>query len=120
MCQSGLCTVCQISPYIRNLLLFSEQVTGDEVHSVESLNEKGKDLESDSLVSSQVMGSLVKNGSRDLLSPSTSENDAALVKTRTPTGRSRQTQSGPLVAVDVLSHSVSERMLNLERFVIIQ
>lgn len=114
-----LVLLCSI--FIRNLLLFSDQVTGDEVNSAECLNKKGKNLGSDSLVSaSQRMTGLVKNGSKRDLLPSTSENDAGQPKTRTPTGRSRQTQSGPLVAGAVLNHSMSERMRNLERFVIIQ
>lgn len=45
--------------------------------------------------------------------PSTSDKDA---KTRIITARNRQTQSGPLVAGVVLTHSKSERTRNLERF----
>lgn len=82
--------------YNFNTLLFSEQVSVDEKIG------------------------LVKTGSKPDLLPSTSENDTAQSKARTPTGRSRQTQSGPLVAGAVLNHPMPERMRNLERFVIIQ
>lgn len=49
--------------------------------------------------------------------PPTVDKEAAQVKTRNQTGRSRQTQSGPLVPGSVLSHSLSERARNIERCV---
>uniref|UniRef100_A0A5B6ZZ19 Putative serine/threonine-protein kinase BLUS1-like isoform X1 n=1 Tax=Davidia involucrata TaxID=16924 RepID=A0A5B6ZZ19_DAVIN len=97
-------------------IICSEQTSGDELPPAECLSKKGKILESDLLESgNQGKTGVEKNGSRTELLPSTSEKDAVQAKTKTSSGRSRQTQSGPLMPAIVLSHSMSERGRNFER-----
>jgi hypothetical protein len=60
-----------------------------------------------------------KNGSSNEASSSTSDKDMVQAKTKTQTVKCRQTQSGPLTPVAVLSHSVSERGRISEGFVMI-
>lgn len=77
----------------------------------------GKDLESSQLDSDHwEKNGLKKNASKTELPPLTSEKDALPVKNRTQTPKARQSQSGPLMAGVVLSHSASERARNSERF----
>ncbi|KAA8525744.1 hypothetical protein F0562_007605 [Nyssa sinensis] len=99
-----------------NEIVCSEQTSGDELPQAECLSKKGKNLESDLReCGNQGKIGVEKNGSRTELLPSTSEKDAVQAKTNTPSGRSRQTQSGPLMPGIVLSHSMSERGRNFER-----
>uniref|UniRef100_A0A5B7A1S9 Protein kinase domain-containing protein n=1 Tax=Davidia involucrata TaxID=16924 RepID=A0A5B7A1S9_DAVIN len=97
-------------------IICSEQTSGDELPPAECMSKKGKFLESDLLEPcNQGKIGLEKNGSRTELLPSTSEKDAVQAKTKTPAGRSHQTQSGPLTPGIVLSHSMSERTRSSER-----
>ncbi|KAK3030662.1 hypothetical protein RJ639_035866, partial [Escallonia herrerae] len=57
----------------------------------------------------------VNNGSKTEQLPSTSEKDAVQTKTANPTGKTRQSQSGPLMPGVVLTHSTSDRGRNIER-----
>ncbi|XP_059644214.1 serine/threonine-protein kinase BLUS1-like isoform X2 [Cornus florida] len=80
-------------------------------------SKKGKVPESDLLESdNQGKTGLEKNRSRTELLPSTSEKIAVQAKTKTLTGKSHQTQSGPLIPGRVLSHSMSERERNFDRW----
>ncbi|KAI3787545.1 hypothetical protein L1987_42094 [Smallanthus sonchifolius] len=91
----------------------SELVSSDEVPS-ESLSNKGDTPES-SMPDDNKGNILEKNTLKTDQPPSTSDKDSPQVKTRILTGRSRQTQSGPLVAGVVLNHSKSERTRSSER-----
>lgn len=79
----------------------------------ESLNQKGKTLECDSLDRIQESIVLKKNGSSTEVMASTSAKDT--MQTKAKALKSRQTQSGPLMPGMVLSHSSSERARNSER-----
>ncbi|KVH95267.1 Protein kinase, ATP binding site-containing protein [Cynara cardunculus var. scolymus] len=94
----------------------SEIVCSDEVAPSESLSNTGDTPESN-LPESDNKGNIALERSRTKTEqlPSTSDKDAVQAKSRILTGRSRQTQSGPLVAGVVLNHSKSERTRNLER-----
>lgn len=83
----------------------------------ESLNQKGKTLEGDSLDRIQENIVLKKNGSSTEVMASTSAKDT--MQTKAKALKSRQTQSGPLMPGMVLSHLSSERARNSERFVIL-
>lgn len=97
-------------------IVCSEQVGGDEALPTETLSAEGKIVESDLLeCDNQGKNGLEKSGSKTEQLPLPSDKDAAQAKTRNPTGRSRQTQSGPLMPGVVLSHSQSERMRSYER-----
>ncbi|KAA8526095.1 hypothetical protein F0562_007805 [Nyssa sinensis] len=99
-----------------NEILRSEQTSGDELPPSGYMSKRGKFLESDSLVpGNQGKISLEKNGSRTQLFRSTSDKDDVQAKTKTPAGRSHQTQSGPLTPGIVLNHSMSERTRDSER-----
>ncbi|THG10728.1 hypothetical protein TEA_023104 [Camellia sinensis var. sinensis] len=93
-----------------NYTICSEQTSGGEFPPTQCSSNEGKIPESD-LLQSDYQGKidLEKNGSRTELPPSTSEKDAAQGKAKAPSGKSRQTQSGPLMPGIVLSHSASER-----------
>ncbi|KAL0394645.1 UNVERIFIED_CONTAM: hypothetical protein Slati_4430700 [Sesamum latifolium] len=91
----------------------------NDVLVVESQTKKGKVSESDLFETDNQVNTGVKSGTRADLAPQVVEKDVAQAKTRTQTGRARQTQSGPLIPGAVLSHSQSERVRNLERFIII-
>ncbi|KAJ8555924.1 hypothetical protein K7X08_013420 [Anisodus acutangulus] len=94
----------------------SEQESVDEVPLAEYEMKKGKDLESSPLDSDHwEKNGLKKNASKTELPPLTSDRDALLAKSRTQTPKARQSQSGPLMAGVVLSHSASERPRNSER-----
>ncbi|KAJ8568320.1 hypothetical protein K7X08_027853 [Anisodus acutangulus] len=94
----------------------SEQESVGEVPLAEYEIKKGKDLESSSLDSDHwEKNGLKKNASKTELPPLTSDRDALLAKSRTQTPKARQSQSGPLMAGVVLSHSASERARNSER-----
>ncbi|KAK4365547.1 hypothetical protein RND71_016905 [Anisodus tanguticus] len=94
----------------------SEQESVDEVPLAEYEMKKGKDLESSPLDSDHwEKNGLKKNASKTELPPLTSDRDALPAKSRTQTPKARQSQSGPLMAGVVLSHSASERPRNSER-----
>ncbi|XP_075102203.1 uncharacterized protein LOC107820762 isoform X1 [Nicotiana tabacum] len=94
----------------------SEQESVGEVPLAEYEIKNGKDLESSQLDSDHwEKNGLKKNASKTELPPLTSEKDALPVKNRTQTPKARQSQSGPLMAGVVLSHSASERARNSER-----
>lgn len=93
----------------------SEIVSSDEVVSSESLSNKGYTSESSIVEGNKGNSGLEKSRTKTEQLPSTSDKDAAQAKTRILTGRSRQTQSGPLVAGAVLNHSKSDRTRNFER-----
>nr|XP_016461522.1 PREDICTED: serine/threonine-protein kinase BLUS1-like isoform X1 [Nicotiana tabacum] len=94
----------------------SEQESVGEVSLAEYEIKNGKDLESSQLDSDHwEKNGLKKNASKTELPPLTSEKDALPVKNRTQTPKARQSQSGPLMAGVVLSHSASERARNSER-----
>ncbi|KAI3469126.1 hypothetical protein Pfo_025789 [Paulownia fortunei] len=94
-----------------------EKLNGNEVPVVESQTKKGKGTESYLIESDNQGNSGLKNsGSKADLPPPMVEKDAAQAKTRIQTGRACQTQSGPLMPGIVLSHSLSERARNLERY----
>ena len=96
------------------------QTSGEEIPQADFLNKKGKIVESDLLESGcQEKVGWRKNGSSNEASSSMSEKDVVQAKTKTQTVKCRQTQSGPLMPGAVLSHSVSERGLIPERFVMI-
>ncbi|KAM3396526.1 Serine/threonine-protein kinase fray2 [Capsicum chinense] len=77
---------------------------------------KEKDLESSPLDSGHwEKNGMKKNASKMELPPLTSDRDALPAKSRTQTPKARQSQSGPLMAGMVLSHSASERARNSER-----
>ncbi|CAL5430082.1 unnamed protein product [Camellia sinensis] len=99
-----------------NYTICSEQTSGGEFPPTQCSSNEGKIPESD-LLQSDYQGKidLEKNGSRTELPPSTSEKDAAQGKAKAPSGKSRQTQSGPLMPGIVLSHSASERGRIFER-----
>ncbi|KAL0291350.1 UNVERIFIED_CONTAM: hypothetical protein Sangu_2535500 [Sesamum angustifolium] len=90
----------------------------NDVLVVESQTKNGKVSDSDLFQTDNQVNTGVKGGSRADLAPPVVEKDVAQAKTRTQTGRARQTQSGPLIPGAVLSHSQSERVRNLERFII--
>ncbi|KAF7828101.1 serine/threonine-protein kinase BLUS1-like isoform X1 [Senna tora] len=92
-------------------------VDSDDMKQSESLNKKGKILESDL----QELGSSKniiwkRNGSITEASASSLEKDTGTSKTKTQPVKSRQTQSGPLVPGAVLGHSSSEKVRPSERF----
>ncbi|KAK6783490.1 hypothetical protein RDI58_021287 [Solanum bulbocastanum] len=94
----------------------SEQESVGEVPVAEYEIKKGKDLESSTPDSDHwEKNGLKKNASKTELPPLTSERDALLAKSRTQTPKARQSQSGPLMAGAVLSHSASERVRSSER-----
>ncbi|KAL3362517.1 hypothetical protein AABB24_015091 [Solanum stoloniferum] len=94
----------------------SEQESVGEVPVAEYEIKKGKDLESSTPDSDHwEKNGLKKNASKTELPPLTSERDALLAKSRTQTTKARQSQSGPLMAGAVLSHSASERVRSSER-----
>ncbi|KAL0324693.1 UNVERIFIED_CONTAM: hypothetical protein Scaly_2436400 [Sesamum calycinum] len=86
----------------------------NDVLVVESQTKNGKVSDSDLFQTDNQVNTGVKGGSRADLAPPVVEKDVAQAKTRTQTGRARQTQSGPLIPGAVLSHSQSERVRNLE------
>ncbi|PQM41659.1 serine/threonine-protein kinase 4 isoform X1 [Prunus yedoensis var. nudiflora] len=93
-----------------------KEVNDYEAKQVESLNKKGKVLESNILESGgQQKTAWKKNGSSSEATASTSEKDMVQAKTKNLSVKSRQTQSGPLTPGAVLSHSVSERFRIFER-----
>ena len=95
----------------------SEKTSSDGFSLAEGSNNKGKVPESN-LGESDFQGKIgpEKNGPRTELSPLTLEEDGAVqVKTKTATGKSRQTQSGPLTPGIVISHSMSEKGRFFER-----
>lgn len=98
-------------------LVPSEQESVGEVPVAEYEIKKGKDLESIPLDSDHwEKNGLKKNASKTELPPLTSDRDTLPAKSRTQTPKARQSQSGPLMAGAVLSHSASERARNSERF----
>lgn len=98
-----------------------KEVNDYEVQQVESLNKKGKVLESNILESGgQQKTAWKKNGSSSEATASTSEKDMVQAKTKNLSVKSRQTQSGPLTPGAVLSHSLSERSRIFERFVMVK
>lgn len=93
-------------------------VDSDDMKQSESLNKKGKILESDI----QELGSSKniiwkKNGSITEATASTSETDTGMSKTRTQLVKSRQTQSGPLVPGTVVGHSLPEKGRTSEKYI---
>ncbi|CAN4127139.1 unnamed protein product [Withania somnifera] len=101
---------------LRKDSIASEQESVGEVPLAEYEIKKGKDLGSSSLDSDLCeKNGLKKNASKTELPPLTSDRDALPAKTRTQTPKARQSQSGPLMADVVLSHSASERAQNSER-----
>ncbi|KAJ9549674.1 hypothetical protein OSB04_022217 [Centaurea solstitialis] len=94
----------------------SEIVSSDDVGPSESSSNTGDTLERN-LPEPENKGNvaLEKSRSKTEQLPSTSDKEAVQAKNRILPGRSRQTQSGPLVAGVVLNHSKSERSRNLER-----
>ncbi|VFQ67930.1 unnamed protein product [Cuscuta campestris] len=93
----------------------SAQTSVGEVLAAECQSKKEKDLDSDLLESDQRKTELRKNGSKTNLPPLTSDKEVVQTKTRTQTGKPRQSQSGPLTPGTVLSHSTPERARNIER-----
>ncbi|XP_015162601.1 STE20/SPS1-related proline-alanine-rich protein kinase isoform X3 [Solanum tuberosum] len=94
----------------------SEQESVGEVPVAEYEIKKGKDLESSTPDSDHwEKNGLKRNASKTELPPLTSERDALLARSRTQTTKARQSQSGPLMAGTVLSHSASERVRSSER-----
>ncbi|VFQ79037.1 unnamed protein product [Cuscuta campestris] len=93
----------------------SAQTSVGEVPAAECQRKKEKDLDSDLLESDQRKTELRKNGSKTDLPPLTSDKEAVQTKTRTQTGKPRQSQSGPLTPGTVLSHSTPERARSRER-----
>ncbi|KAJ0565209.1 putative protein kinase STE-STE20-Fray family [Helianthus annuus] len=91
----------------------SELVSSDEVVSSESLSNKDNTTESNTPDGNKG-NNLEKDRTKTEQLPSTSDKDSAQAKTRILTGRSRQTQSGPLVAGVVLNHSKSDRTRSSE------
>ncbi|KAL9996112.1 putative protein kinase STE-STE20-Fray family [Helianthus debilis subsp. tardiflorus] len=91
----------------------SELVSSDEVVSSESLSNKDNTTESNTPDGNKG-NNLEKDRTKTEQIPSTSDKDSAQAKTRILTGRSRQTQSGPLVAGVVLNHSKSDRTRSSE------
>ncbi|KAL6986477.1 non-specific serine,threonine protein kinase [Sarracenia purpurea var. burkii] len=93
-----------------------EQTSGDEFPQPECPSFMGKIPESD-LLEPNYIGkiSLEKNGSRSELLPSTLEKDGVQAKSKTPAGRNRLTQSGPLMPPIGQGHSMSERGRIFER-----
>ncbi|PHT57781.1 Serine/threonine-protein kinase fray2 [Capsicum baccatum] len=88
----------------------------ESVGEAESEIRKEKDLESSPLDSGHwEKNGMKKNASKMELPPLTSDRDALPAKSRTQTPKARQSQSGPLMAGMVLSHSASERARNSER-----
>ncbi|CAL2260743.1 unnamed protein product [Prunus armeniaca] len=93
-----------------------KEVNDYEAQQVESLNKKGKVLESNILESGgQQKTAWKKNGSSSEATASTSEKDMVQAKNKNLLVKSRQTQSGPLTPGAVLSHSLSERARIFER-----
>lgn len=98
-------------------LVPSEQESIGEVPVAEYEIKKGKDLESSTPDSDHwEKNGLKKNASKTELPPLTSDRDVLPAKSRTQTPKARQSQSGPLMAGAVLSHSASERVRSSERF----
>ncbi|KAK4421467.1 Serine/threonine-protein kinase fray2, partial [Sesamum alatum] len=93
-----------------------ENLVDNEVLVVESRTKKGKLSDSDIFEPDNQGNTGVKSGSKAEPALPVVEKDVPQAKTRTPTGRARQTQSGPLMPGAVLSHSLSERARNLERY----
>jgi hypothetical protein len=96
------------------------RTSGEELTQVDCLNRKEQIVDGDLLeygCPEKVIWT--KNGSSVEASSSTSDKELVQAKTKTQTGKSRQTQSGPLSPVAVLNHSLSERGRISERFVII-
>jgi serine/threonine protein kinase len=94
-------------------IVWSTALKANDVPSLEFLSKKGKILESD--VPEPSNQAKITNGVKTELPPSTSEKDALQSKIRTPSVKSWQSQSGPLVPGTVLNHSASERVRNIER-----
>ncbi|KAL3817873.1 hypothetical protein ACJIZ3_003778 [Penstemon smallii] len=105
-----------VKPVATSNKIGREKTNGNEVPVVQSQTKKGKVSESNLLESdNQGPTGLEKNGSQAELIPPLVEKDAAVAKTPIQTGRPRQTQSGPLMPGNVLSHSLSERLHISER-----
>lgn len=103
-----------LSPFIS-----SEKINGDEVLVVESRSNEGQTSESDMKeYDAKAKTDMKQSDSKSELPPSSVEKEGVLAKTKSQTGRPRQTQSGPLVPGMVLSNSQSERARNFERFII--
>lgn len=98
---------------VQGLRTNQNSVSSEQTRATDGQITKGKDLESDLLDSDQRKNELKKNGSKTEL-PLTSDKDVVQTKTRNQTGKSRQSQSGPLMPGTVLGHS-SERARNIER-----
>lgn len=95
-------------------------MNGAGVSQSESLNGKGVIVEPDCDSFSQEKSDVLeKDGSGHGSVLSTSDKDMVQGQPKTQTGKSRQTQSGPLMPNVVLSHSQSERGRLYERFVVI-
>ncbi|KAL6979401.1 non-specific serine,threonine protein kinase [Sarracenia purpurea var. burkii] len=99
-----------------NDIICSEPTHGDEFPPAQYPSNKGKIPESD-VLESDYQGEIgpEKNASKPELPPPTLEKDAIQKKTKTPAGKSRLTQSGPLMPGIVLNHSRSERGRIFER-----
>ncbi|XAR55184.1 Non-specific serine/threonine protein kinase [Bertholletia excelsa] len=99
-----------------NDIISSEPKSGDEFPPAECSRNKEKYLESDSPKADyREQINMEKNGPIAELPLSTSEKEAAQAKTKTPAGKTCQTQSGPLLPGMVLSHAVPERARIFER-----
>lgn len=108
LCPTNLSAV---SPFIS-----SEKINGDEVLVVESRTNEGQTSESDMKeYDAKAKTDTKQSDSKSELPPPSVEKEGALAKTKSQTGRPRQTQSGPLVPGMVLSNSQSERARNFER-----
>lgn len=101
------------SPFIS-----SEKINGDEVLIVESRTNEGQTSESDMKEYYAKAKPDMKQSDSKPEQPPSVEKEGALTKTKSQTGRPRQTQSGPLVPGMVISNSHSERARNFERFIL--
>ncbi|KAF3624269.1 Serine/threonine-protein kinase OSR1 [Capsicum annuum] len=99
-------------PWKQRLAEIEQESVGEAEYEIR----KEKDLESSPLDSGHwEKNGMKKNASKMELPPLTSDRDALPAKSRTQTPKARQSQSGPLMAGMVLSHSASERARNSER-----
>lgn len=94
----------------------SEQTNG-EVRAASQYHQlkDAKVWESDLVESDNEISGFKKNGLKTELPPPGSEKDLMTSKIRTQTGKTRQSQSGPLMPGVVLGQSIPVR--NLERFI---
>ncbi|KAL6566228.1 hypothetical protein OROGR_001843 [Orobanche gracilis] len=95
------------------VILVREKTNGNKVPVPE--NERNKEKVSETVATehdNRVKTDLKKSESKAKIPPSMVEKEAAQAKTRNQIGRSRQTQSGPLMPGTVISHSQSERTCN--------